>query len=210
MYTKFRELYAYDYEVNILMTSLRHSGLSPILLKSVREYTTQLWQRQRGNWLPELAQQAPHCLREDLLSALYLHHLHTAPLFRDLPEYFIRQMVARLRRVVIFPGKYIVREGDIMSHICFIHEGEVEKWYTDKNGEKKMVSVLNTNGYFGLIPGLFPNTPFQFSYMSRTVVDIVFLRFKDWQDLSQGYPDVKEKLCAAAKRYRKERGSHIN
>lgn len=48
MYTKFRELYAYDYEVNILMTSLRHSGLSPILLKSVREYTTQLWQRQRG------------------------------------------------------------------------------------------------------------------------------------------------------------------
>ncbi|XP_050351167.1 uncharacterized protein LOC126773950 [Nymphalis io] len=204
VYTKFRELYAYDYDVNILITSLRHSGLSPALLESVREYTKQLWQRQRGNWLPELAHQAPNCLREDLLGSLYIHHLNSAPLFRDLPEYFNRQLVVRLRRVVIFPGKYIVQEGDIFSFMVFIHEGEVEKWYTDKNGERKMLSVLNTNGYFGLLPGLFPNTPFQFSYFSRTVVDMVFLRHKDWQDLLQGYPDVKEKLYAAAKQYRKD------
>ncbi|XP_046965855.1 uncharacterized protein LOC124534190 [Vanessa cardui] len=204
VYTKFRELYAYDYDVNSLITSLRHSGLSPALLESVQEYTKQLWQRQRGNWLPELAHQAPNCLREDLLGSLYMHHLHLAPLFRDLPEYFNRQLVARLRRVVVFPGKYIVQEGDIFSFMCFIHEGEVEKWYTDKNGERKMLSVLNTNGYFGLLPGLFPNTPFQFSYFSRTVVDMVFLRHKDWQDLLQGYPDVKEKLYTAAKQYRRD------
>ncbi|XP_045447816.1 uncharacterized protein LOC123656152, partial [Melitaea cinxia] len=204
VYTKFRELYAYDYDVNVLITSLRDSGLSPTLLESVREYTKQLWQRQRGNWLPELAQQAPECLREDLLGSLYIHHLHTAPLFRDLPEYFNRQLVARLKRVVIFPGKCIVQEGDIFSLMCFIHEGEVEKWYTDKNGERKMLSVLNTNGYFGLLPGLFPNTPFQFSYFSRTVVDIVFLRNRDWQDLLEGYPDVRDKLFAAARLYKKE------
>ncbi|CAH2096427.1 unnamed protein product [Euphydryas editha] len=204
VYTKFRELYAYDYDVNILITSLRDSGLSPTLLQSVREYTKQLWQRQRGNWLPELAQQAPECLREDLLGSLYMHHLHTAPLFRDLPEYFNRQLVARLKRVVVFPGKYIVQEGDILSLMYFIHEGEVEKWYTDKNGERKLLSVLNTNGYFGLLPGLFPNTPFQFSYFSRTVVDLVFLRHRDWQDLLDGYPDVREKLFAAARQYKKD------
>ncbi|CAG9562075.1 unnamed protein product [Danaus chrysippus] len=104
IYTKYRELYAYDYDVINLIRYLKHSGLSPILLKSVKEYTNQLWKRQRGNWLPELAQQAPQCLREDLLGSLYLHHLLTTPLFSDLPVYFNRQLVARLQRVVIFPG----------------------------------------------------------------------------------------------------------
>ncbi|CAH2230056.1 jg20265 [Pararge aegeria aegeria] len=204
VYTKFRELYAYDYDVNNLITYLQRSGLSPVLLESIREYTKQLWQRQRGNWLPELAQNAHDCLREDLLGALYIHHLETVPIFRDLPDYFNRQLVARLRRVVIFPGKFIVQEGDILSLMCFIHEGEVEKWYTNKNGERKMVSVLNTNGYFGLVPGLFPNAPFQFTFFSRTVVDIVFLRFRDWQDLLEGYPEVKEQLYNAAKQFKKE------
>ncbi|XP_038210062.1 uncharacterized protein LOC119830942 [Zerene cesonia] len=204
VYTKFRELYTYDYDVESLVLYLEHNGLCPVLLDSLKNYTKQLWERQRGNWLPELAQQAPQCLREDMLSALYMHHLEMPPLFRELPEYFRRQLVTKLQRVVIFPGKFIVQEGDIFSCMYFIHEGEVEKWYTDKSGEKKMLSLLTTNGYFGLIPGLFPNTPYQFSYYSRTVVDFVFLRFHDWQDLLHGYPKIKYDLYTGAKLLKKE------
>ncbi|CAK1556427.1 unnamed protein product [Leptosia nina] len=209
VYTKFRELFTYDYDVQSLILYLEHNGLSSVLLDSVKEYTKQLWQRQRGNWLPELAQQAPQCLREDMLCALYMHHVETPPLFRELPEYFRRQLVTKLQRVVIFPGKYIVQEGDIFSCMYFIHEGEVEKWYTDKSGEKKMLSLLSTNGYFGLIPGLFPNTPYQFSYYSRTVVDFVFLRHRDWQDLLQGYPKIKYDLYTAAKQLKKDLQKNI-
>lgn len=36
-----------------------------------------------------------------------------------------------------------------------------------------MTTVLTANSYFGLIPGLFPNTPHQFSYYSRTVNKII-------------------------------------
>ncbi|CAK1580037.1 unnamed protein product [Parnassius mnemosyne] len=98
----------------------------------------------------------------------------------------------------------IVQEGDIFPCMYFIHEGEVEKWVTDKGGDKKMISLLSTNDYFGFIPGLFPNSPFQFTYMSRTVVDVVFLRFKDWQDLLHGYPKIKYSLYTAAKQLKKE------
>ncbi|CAG4956404.1 unnamed protein product [Colias eurytheme] len=203
-YTKFRELYTYDYDVESLVLYLEHTGLCPVLLDALKNYTKQLWERQRGNWLPELAQQAPQCLREDMLSALYMHHLEMPTLFRELPEYFKRQLVTKLQRVVIFPGKFIVQEGDIFSCMYFIHEGEVEKWYTDKSGEKKMLSLLTTNGYFGLIPGLFPNTPYQFSYYSRTVVDFVFLRFHDWQELLHGYPKIKYDLYTGAKLLKKE------
>ncbi|KAJ0176782.1 hypothetical protein K1T71_007961 [Dendrolimus kikuchii] len=204
IYTKYRELYQFDYDVNNLVNFLRHGGQTPSLLDSVREYTKELWKMQRGNWLPGLAQQAPVCLREDLLGALYMHHLETPPLFRQLPRYFTRQLVARLKRIVIFPGKCIVKEGDIFPCIYFIHEGEVEKWFIDKSGEFKMQSLLTTNGYFGFIPGLFPNTPFQFSYYTRTVVDLVFLRLKDWQDLLEGYPDVKAALYTTAKQLKRE------
>ncbi|CAK1580038.1 unnamed protein product [Parnassius mnemosyne] len=204
VYTKLSELYDYDYNVAKLITYLKHTGLSPTLLQTVENYTKHLWQRQRGNWLPELAQNAPQCLREDIFGALYMYHLMSPPLLRDLPHYFIRQLVTRLNRIVIFPGKMIVQEGDIFPCMYFIHEGEVEKWVTDKGGDKKMISLLSTNDYFGFIPGLFPNSPFQFTYMSRTVVDVVFLRFQDWQDLLQGYPEVKYSLYTAAKPLKKE------
>ncbi|XP_068633507.1 uncharacterized protein [Battus philenor] len=206
VYTKLYDLYKYDYKVVKLLTFLRHTGLSQTMLQAVADYTKHLWLRQRGNWLPELAQNAPQCLQEDILGALYLYHLKTPPLLRDLPHYFIRQLVARLSRVVIFPGKWIVQEGDIYPCIYFIHEGEVEKWSTDASGEKKMLTLLTTNDYFGFIPGLFPNSPFLFSYVTRTVVDVVFLRYKDWQDLLQGYPKVKYDLYTAAKLLKKEMG----
>ncbi|XP_063825927.1 uncharacterized protein LOC135075413 [Ostrinia nubilalis] len=204
VYTKFRELYQYDYGVNNLSTYLHHSGLSPTLLRNIQEYTRQLWERQRGNWLPELAHQAPQCLREDLLSALYMHHLKMPSLFKNMPHYFSRQLVARFQRVVLFPGKCMVQEGDIFPCMYFIHEGEVEKWYTDSNGEKKFMSLLSTNGYFGLIPGMFPNVPYQFSYYTRTVVDLVFLRLNTWQDLLEAYPEVRHELYAKAKQLKKE------
>ncbi|XP_052757633.1 uncharacterized protein LOC113519257 [Galleria mellonella] len=204
VYTMFRELYQYDFNVSNLTSYLNHSGLSPALLKAVKKYTKQLWRRQKGNWLPELAHQAPMCLREDLLSALYMHHIQTPPLFRLLPQYFARQLVARVQRIVIFPNKCIVQEGDIFSCIYFIHEGEVEKWFTDSSGEKKMISLLSSNGYFGFIPGLFPNTPFQFTYYTRTVVDLIYLRLSDWQDLLNAFPDVKQTLYAGARELKKD------
>ncbi|KAL0883348.1 hypothetical protein ABMA27_016755 [Loxostege sticticalis] len=204
VYTMYRELYQYDYGVSNLTTYFRYSGLSPILLKNIEVYTRQLWQRQRGNWLPELAQHAPPCLREDLLSALYIHHLNRPAIFKNLPTYFTRQLVARFKRVVIFPGECIVQEGDIFPCMYFIHEGEVEKWYTDANGQKKVMSLQTTNGYFGVIPGLYPNVPYQFSYYTRTVVDLVYLRLKDWEDLLAAYPNVRHELYSRAKQLKKE------
>ncbi|KAM3962666.1 uncharacterized protein ACR2FA_003293 [Aphomia sociella] len=156
------------------------------------------------NWLPELAHQAPMCLREDLLSALYMYHIQTPPLFQLLPHYFTRQLVARVQRIVVFPNKCIIQEGDIFSCIYFIHEREVEKWYTDTIGERKMISLLTSNGYFGFIPGLFPNTPFQFSYYARTVVDLVYLKLSEWQDLLNAFPEVKQKLYAGARQLKKD------
>ncbi|XP_075977962.1 uncharacterized protein LOC142977760 [Anticarsia gemmatalis] len=199
IYTKFRELYQYDFLVNNLITFLEDSGLCPTLSKNMREYSKELWQWQKGNWLPELAYEGPVCLREDLFAALYMHHLDATSIFHKLPYYFKRQLVARLERIVIFPGKCIVREGDMFNVIYFIHEGEVEKWSSNGTGEYKMMSLLYTNGYFGCNPGLFANAAFRFSYYTRTVVDLVCLKLEKWRDLLEGYPAIKKTLYESTK-----------
>lgn len=38
------------------------------------------------------------------------------------------------------------------------------------------------------------------------VVDMVYLRFRDWQDLLEGYPDVKRDLYTAAKQLKGDLG----
>ncbi|XP_049873447.1 uncharacterized protein LOC126371992 [Pectinophora gossypiella] len=204
VYTKYRHMYHFDYAVHSLLKYLKYNDISLYVRQSIQTYTDLLWKRQSGNWLPEITNQAPFCLREDILSSLYIHHLLTPMLFQNLPMYFLRQLAVKLKRIVIFPGKFIVEEGDIHPCIYFIHEGEVEKWYTDQSGESRMSSVLAINGVFGIIPGLFPNTPYQFSYYTRTVVDLVYLDYYDWQDLLNGYPDVKYDLYVAAMKMRIE------
>uniref|UniRef100_A0A2A4JX54 Cyclic nucleotide-binding domain-containing protein n=1 Tax=Heliothis virescens TaxID=7102 RepID=A0A2A4JX54_HELVI len=101
---RFRVMYAYDNNVQTMLTYLTNNGICVSLAEMVKTYTDQVWTRQRGDWLPELAYQAPLCLRQDLFTALYIHHLEAPPTYRRLPDYFKRQLCARFSRVVIFPG----------------------------------------------------------------------------------------------------------
>ncbi|XP_063898424.1 uncharacterized protein LOC110381481 isoform X1 [Helicoverpa armigera] len=203
-FNRIRVLYAYDSNVQTMLTYFINNGICVSLAEMVKKYADQVWTRQKGDWLPELVYQAPLCLRQDLFTALYIHHLEAPPTYRRLPDYFKRQLCARFSRVVIFPGKCIVREGDTFNTTYFIHEGEVEKWYTDNAGEGQLMSVLYTNGYFGCISGLFRNAGFQFSYYTRTVVDLVYLELSNWEDLLESYPDVKMMLYGVTKELRKE------
>lgn len=203
-FNRIRVLYAYDFNVQTMLTYFINNGICVSLAEMVKKYADQVWTRQKGDWLPELVYQAPLCLRQDLFTALYIHHLEAPPTYRRLPDYFKRQLCARFSRVVIFPGKCIVREGDTFNTTYFIHEGEVEKWYTDNAGEGQLMSVLYTNGYFGCISGLFRNAGFQFSYYTRTVVDLVYLELSNWEDLLESYPDVKMMLYGVTKELRKE------
>ncbi|XP_022838087.1 uncharacterized protein LOC111365121 [Spodoptera litura] len=198
-FKNFRLLYNYDYGVQRMLMYLDQNGINHAILDIVKEYTDHLWTRQRGDRLPELVYDVPPCLRNDLFSSLYIHHLDSAPAFRQLPDYFKRQLCARFTRLVIFPGKCIVREGDTFNTTYFIHQGEVEKWMTDANGEGKLVSILYTNGYFGCITGLYPSASFRFSYYTRTVVDLVYLNLSKWEDLMESYPEVKRTLCSVLK-----------
>ncbi|KAJ8731553.1 hypothetical protein PYW07_004717 [Mythimna separata] len=191
---KYRVFYQNEYKVQSMMNYWIDNGISKSLIEMVKSYTDHVWKRQKGDWLPELAYRGPLCLRQDLFTALYIHHLEAAPTFRQLPDYFKRQLCARFDRIVIFPGKCIVREGDIFTTTYFIHEGEVEKWCTDASGEGQLVSILYTNGYFGCVSGLFPNASFRYSYYTRTVVDLMYLSLPAWEDLLESYPEVKTKL----------------
>lgn len=60
-------------------------------------------------WQPALGVETSICVREDIMGALYMHHLLGPPLLQHLPPYFLRQLVTRLKRIVIFPGKILLK-----------------------------------------------------------------------------------------------------
>ncbi|KAH9636000.1 hypothetical protein HF086_005852 [Spodoptera exigua] len=111
----------------------------------------------------------------------------------DIVKKYTDQLWAREK------GKCIVREGDTFSTTYFIHQGEVEKWFTDASGEGQLTSILYTNGYFGCISGVIRSASFRFSYYSRTVVDLVYLDLSNWEDLIESYAEIKRMLFTSSK-----------
>ncbi|KAH9636001.1 hypothetical protein HF086_005853 [Spodoptera exigua] len=92
----------------------RRNGKFPIPIRDMRDMAKTIdfsqWthpdDRGEGDKLPNLAYQGPPCLRQDLFTALYIHHLEAPPTFRMLPDYFKRQLAARLQRTVVFPDQW--------------------------------------------------------------------------------------------------------
>lgn len=48
VYTKFREIYAFDFQVSNLLNYLKLNGLCEALVEAVTKYSKQLWKRQKG------------------------------------------------------------------------------------------------------------------------------------------------------------------
>jgi hypothetical protein len=65
------------YSTSILFQKLyRDYGVPPQLLDRVKSYLTHAWAQNKGNIIPELLDQAPECLRIDILYATYSEHFN--------------------------------------------------------------------------------------------------------------------------------------
>lgn len=156
----------------------------------------QLWQRQRGEWMPHLITNAPNYLREDLMNALYGNHIQTHFLFSKTHADFMRQLQPHLKRCIFFPGNYLAEKGDIDGCMYFIHKGQVI--VIDVQDKTEIIREFLVEGKsFGEAQGLFM-TAHQFSYRAHTTVDAISLRLKDWEYLMYWFPASKESIFKSA------------
>lgn len=164
------------------------------------KYSLQLFQRQRGEWMPEIVTEAPAYLKQDLMMSLYGHHLNHHPLFEDAHTDFLRQLVVWLQRCLFFPGNYLVEKGDMDGSMYFIHDGEVEVF--DKNGNNlTFIGILTKNSAFGEAQGFY-NIHHNLSYKARTVVDALILKKNNWNYLLEWFPATHKQLLLQAFEYK--------
>lgn len=186
----------YEYEIENLKIYLKDRDLSPFILNKVWTYCLQLWQRQRGEWMPNLITEAPKYLKEDLMTGLYGHHIQTHFLFSKTHKDFMRQLLLHLKRCIFFPGNHIVAKGDIDGCMYFIHKGQVV--VIDGQDTTEITRELLVQGKsFGEAQGLFM-IPHQFSYKAHTIVDAISLHLRDWEYLMHWFPASKECILASA------------
>lgn len=62
---------------------------------------------------------------QELMLEIYSDHLKKSYIFSDIEDTLLRQLCQHLKRVVFFPGYYIVQHGDYDNTMYFIHSGEV-------------------------------------------------------------------------------------
>lgn len=179
-----------------LKKTFQDRDLSPFILNKVWRYCLQLWHRQRGEWMPILITEAPTYLKQELMSALYGHHIRSHFLFSKTHTDFMRQLVVHLKRCIFFPGNNIVEKGDIDGCMYFIHKGHVSVMDIQDRTETTR-EILVQGKSFGEAQGLFM-IPYHFSYRAHTIVEAISLHFKDWEYLMSWFPASKETIYKSA------------
>jgi hypothetical protein len=132
----------YEYGINELKHYLQNSNVSDFQMKKMWRYVQQLWPVSNGNQVKRtvllvevlsifffrfLSQFLFYtlCTFHELMTEIYGHHVRKSYVFSDVDEPFTRQLCQYLKRVIFFPGNFIVQHGDFDNSMYFIHHGEV-------------------------------------------------------------------------------------
>ncbi|KRT82034.1 cNMP binding protein, partial [Oryctes borbonicus] len=187
----------YEVRYNRLSTYLQARNLSPKLYTKVSNYCFRLWHWQRGDWLPEMIQECPNSLKQNIMQLLYGKNLSNHFLFSTTHKDFLRQLIAHLERFVFTPGESIVETGDSDCCMYFINKGEVDVLEFEGKAEKKIVQ-LTPGMSFGEVQGLFCISH-QYSYRAGTVCEILVLKKSKWEYLLKWFPASREEINAKAR-----------
>lgn len=131
------------------------------------------------------------------MSNVFSCHIWKNPVFHKCHEDFVRQLVNHLKVVPYFPNDYIVFKGDIDETMYFIHEGEV---VVESEGAVDEIT-LKSGDYFGILQGLQPLTPHNFSFRSNDICDILLLERTSWEYLLQFFPASRKSIYEAVEEY---------
>ncbi|KAF5281795.1 hypothetical protein FQR65_LT14542 [Abscondita terminalis] len=183
------------YQNKRLHQYLKQKKLSPIIQETVWTYGCKLCIMR----IPEIIEHLPRHAKEDLMNALYGHHLSNHFLFKTTHADLLRQLVVRLRRCIFFPQNVLVTKDDLDDRMYFIHRGTVEMYQT-KNYERTLMRVLHATDTFGE-EQLFYNMSHKHSYKAKTIVEVLTLKHEDLFELLKWFPASSDIIFDRIKEY---------
>ncbi|ODN04676.1 Cyclic nucleotide-gated channel rod photoreceptor subunit alpha, partial [Orchesella cincta] len=196
----------YQHKLSILESHYAALGLSSTKIDEVRHYFKLLWCRCKGVMLYSLMEELPYPLRADVAMEIYGPNLKSSRLLGKLDDNLIRQISAKIRHEIYFPGSHIVRAGDVCTSMYFIKKGEIV--ILDGNSNLELcVEVLYENECFGEVKILLPREQYRFSYIARLESEVGVLFKDDLDEVLKSHPRVFDDLREKANRVKSRRQS---
>lgn len=189
-------------KLNVL---LHYRQIPVVLQEKIRDYYIYLWRKKLGFNESSFLHGLPENLKMEVAVYLKQDVIEKIPLFKDASFDFIKETALQLKPVVLTPGDYLFKAGDIGEEMYFVISGELST--LDKE-ETKVVFTLKEGDFFGEI-ALFLNKPRTATIKANTYCDLYKLRKKEFDIVIHKFPEITEKIKEKIA-IREQRYSHDN
>ncbi len=163
------------------------------LSDKVYRYYDCLWEEHRGLPGDDLLRDLPDPIRLELLIDLARDMLKEVPLFVMCPAALRNDLLLALRPMVLAPGIFLVREGEIPHEVYFVGTGSAEIL----DGEGEVVGTSESGDHFGLL-SLTLGERRTASVRTLSYCDVFVLDAGDLDRLKREYAEFKDILKTIA------------
>ncbi len=165
----------------------------------IQDFYLYKWKKRLGYDESLFLQGLPKNLQEEVTLHLKKGFIDKIPLFSDASDNLIRDIAFNLEPVILIPGDFICKEGEIGETMYFIIRGRLG---VSKEGSGRIGS-MSDGDFFGEI-ALFLNQPRTASIQAETYCDIYRLDKDAFERVMEKYPRFANKIEKKA-RYRRSK-----
>jgi hypothetical protein len=169
---------------------LRTRAVPESLQRQIRDYYEYIWERYRGSSTQQFLRDLPDPIRLEVVFHLTRELIEKVPLFRQAEPALRNALLMSLQPLVLVPGTFVVREGELATGVYFVSSGELA--ITTEGGERHL-GHLKAGDYFGDLSLLLGERRTG-SVHAETHSDIFFLPSADFERLRSAYPEFRKVL----------------
>lgn len=116
--------------------------------------------------------------------------LSRIPLFSDLPESELDQLIALLKVIELQPGDILFREGESGEHFYVIADGELEILRAVSQPEELLLNVIGQGQYLGEMSLIMPGGQRTADVRARTQSTLLVMDRDEFDDLLTRFPSL--------------------
>jgi len=176
----------YIKNLDSLRSVVHYRSLPTGLQHRINDYYRFMYEKRLGYDETYFLEGLPDNLQTEVALHLKKEVLTKIPLFKNATSQFIREIALHLKPIVLTPGDYVFRSGDVGDAMYFIVKGEL---YVLPSDEKKVLTILKEGDFFGEI-ALFKNKTRTATVKAVTYCDTYYLSNKSFHEVISKYPDI--------------------
>lgn len=114
--------------------------------------------------------------------------LSRIPLFADLPEGELNQLVTALNVVNLKPGEVLFREGEVGEHLYVIANGDLEVLRAAGTADELLLNVVHPGEYFGDMALIMPGGQRTATVRARSSSTLLVMSREEFESLLVRFP----------------------